>query len=96
MCVVSCCYLLLLYLVCCLFAVLVCHNKTNENNKLFPRLYFLYLVVEVNATTLYVPGVATTSFNDVFPVLCLEAVSALSSAFNFGYQICQASSPELG
>jgi len=29
-CVVSCCYLLLLYLVCCLFAVFVCHKQQNK------------------------------------------------------------------
>ena len=92
--VVICC--VCTYFFVCLLFFFAISNKTNENNKLVPRLYFPYVFVQVNAITLYVPGVATTSFNDVSPVLCLEAVSALSSESNFGYQICQASSPELG
>ena len=44
----------------------------------------------------FIHAQSTTSCNAVFPVLCLEAVSVLSSGFNFGYHTCQHSSPEIG
>ena len=44
----------------------------------------------------FIQAQSSTSCSAVCPVLCLEAVSVLSSGFNFGYHTCQHSSPEIG
>ena len=44
----------------------------------------------------FIQAQSSTSRSAVSPVLCLEAVSVLSSGFNFGYHTCQHFSPEIG